>query len=282
MRPSSSTTRPYSSYSTSRYSEPRTAGPPRLTVRDGQAMGSFDPGQVAVLEDRAGTELQVVEQSHHPATSMQSRATTERVPHPLHRGAPAPDRLAEDVHDLELGACAVHPVQRRLLRARPWRRQVPEDTAVKAGHPMDPDAGPAREPPVRLDGNVDRSMLVGAGHGRVEAERRRFGVQDCGPRPLPPGEWPGVVDVDVWVHAHQLATPHQPLDVVLGEPRGPAQLPIRHDPVLVCQHARELVPVHDRETARTHLPRTRGAARLWTAAIVESDTRVVRAALHDL
>ncbi|GAA0983289.1 hypothetical protein GCM10009562_33360 [Nocardioides aquaticus] len=220
------------------------AGDPRLPplpLGPGQAVGALHPGQVAVLEHRAGPLGDVAQHVLRPAASGVPRALGQGGDQLRGGRAPGARRPRQHRDPVQLRAGRGGRVEHRVGVPLAGRAEVPQHGLVEAGHLVhDHPVERGRSGAAAVDRHVDgRTTPVGPPRdGTVVRAERGAAVQGGGPGRehrspgvLGPGGPAGVVDVDAGQQGGPGTAPQHPPDVRLAE-TGLEGLAARHDAVL--------------------------------------------------
>jgi hypothetical protein len=228
---------------------------------------TLDPGEIAVLEYRAGAVGDVVQHGRQPGPATNPSPRLHRRQDPLGGGAPGLTDVGQEPDrgiPLETGS----EIEHRVLHPQPRWACVPGDSLRQRGRGNDPVSGCGQQSAVQPDREEDRSALVvmtprradSSSESGLPTQGRRLVTQHSGPGPLGPARRSRVVEEHTWHQPHPLPTAEQPLDVG----RGPAvrqHLTSADEAVLQVRQSADLVhrAMVDRRLQRCH----RLVVRLW-------------------
>ena len=249
-----------------------------LPGRGGQLVGALDVAEVAVLQDRLGPALDVVEHLEDQSAVTEPAAGIDGGAKACGRGRAGAHRVGEDANDLVLGGGQVDGQQGIVLRRQAGWAGRP-DLRGESGDPVQPHARRRDDPTRGVDGHVhQRSGSAEEAHGgtRPAGEHRH-------PLALAGRERSGVVDVDPAMdRAEQPRTDPAAYVVRLGAALD--ELAVRDDSVLVREVGQEAAQgrvVHAWVLPASGLPSCRSTPWLWTTINAETCIHLVATGLRD-
>ncbi|MDZ5619805.1 hypothetical protein SFC88_03150 [Nocardioides sp. HM23] len=232
----------------------------RLTLPARQTVRALDPGEVAVLEDRACAVSDVSQDRVEPLSSADARQNSELGSEPGGRRTACSARVRQHRDGIELVPRSVCEIDDRSVVPQSWRREVLLDRVLEPTRAADADAIRLHGVSTVRDDDLDRAGVISAAaartlicaESRAPVEGRRPACEHGRPGPLAPRQRPGVVDVHAGMHGDPLPTPYLARHMGGREARG-KDLAAGDHAILECKQRFDLVhPAAD--------------ARAWTGA----------------
>ena len=219
---------------------------PHLAPGCRQAVRSLDQGEIPVLQHRARALTDVSQHLTQEAPSRDPAPTGECLLHARCGGTSRLNSVGEDSDGGEVVASLRGDVDHCLLEPHPGGPQVPLDLRVEIGDAVQTHTRGRSGRAVPGNRHMDqRTGMAAPGHAchlkcRLVAQRGRPHSEDTAPRPLEPGRFARVVEVDPGRAHDELAATHQASYVVGGMATGD-QLAAGHDPGLTREHLLESI-----------------------------------------